>query len=137
MRPTLTISNELPELERVHEAITTYLAEAGAGRELAEEMFLVAEEVLANTISHGYRDEGAHEIAIGLSLSDGVFSMQFTDDGVPFDPLARPEPDLDSTHEDRGVGGLGVHLVRNLTDEATYRREADRNILTVGRRLQP
>ncbi|MEN8148603.1 MAG: ATP-binding protein [Planctomycetota bacterium] len=137
MTTTITIRNALPELERVHDAILSFLDGTGASREFAEEMFLVAEEVLANTISYGYADDAGHEIELAQSVEGGVFSMRFTDDGAPYDPLARPDPDLDAPHEDRGVGGLGIHLVRTLTDEATYRREADRNILTVGRRLHP
>lgn len=135
MRSMISIENELPELERVHAAIVACLDGGGASREFAEEMFLVAEEILANTISYGYADDAVHEIELQMTFEDGTFSMRFTDDAAPYDPLSRPAPDLDAPTEERGIGGLGIHLVKTLTDEATYRREADRNILTVGRRL--
>ncbi len=135
MRSRISIKNELPELERVHAAIVAGLDGLGASREFAEEMFLVAEEVLANTISYGYEGDAVHEIELEMTCEDGTFSMKFTDDAAPYDPLSRPAPDLDAPTEERGIGGLGIHLVKTLTDEATYRREADRNILTVGRRL--
>ena len=54
-----------------------------------------------------------------------------SDDGIAFDPLEVPPPDLESSLEDRPVGGLGVHFMLTLMDEVTYRREGDRNVLTM------
>jgi anti-sigma regulatory factor (Ser/Thr protein kinase) len=133
MRKTITIENDLEALSAVHREITGFLT--GFGTELGEEMFLVAEEVLANTISYGYRDDETHRIEIELSFSEGRIRMEFRDDAVPFDPLSVPEVDLDAPTEERGIGGLGIHLVKALTDEASYRREGDVNILTVERRV--
>ena len=61
--------------------------------------------------------------------------MRFRDDGVEFDPLSRADPDLDAPTEERGIGGLGIHLVKTLTDEASWRRDGDANILTVRKRV--
>ena len=96
MRSRISIKNELPELERVHAAIVAGLDGLGASREFAEEMFLVAEEVLANTISYGYEGDAVHEIELEMTCEDGTFSMKFTDDAAPYDPLSRPAPDLDA-----------------------------------------
>ena len=53
-----------------------------------------------------------------------------SDDGVAFNPLAVPPPDTTLPLEERELGGLGIHLVRNLTDEATYGRLGGRNVIT-------
>jgi len=135
MKKTFAIVNDLRQLDLVHETLTGFLADAGVGTELAEEMFLVAEEVIANTISYGYEDEDVHRIELALSFTDGLFRMRFRDDAKAFDPLAAEAPDLDAPTEERGIGGLGIHLVRTLTDDASYRREGDANILTVERRV--
>jgi anti-sigma regulatory factor (Ser/Thr protein kinase) len=135
MREAIHIDNDLDELDRVHDGIVRFLDGIGADSELAEEMFLVAEEVLANTISYGYRDDDVHRIELELSFSDGCFGMRFRDDGVEFDPLSRADPDLDAPTEERGIGGLGIHLVKTLTDEASWRRDGDANILTLRKRV--
>ncbi len=66
---------------------------------------------------------------ISLRREGGRLHIRFTDDGAPFNPLDAPEPGLEGDAEKRAVAGLGVHLVRELTDAAAYRREAGRNIL--------
>jgi anti-sigma regulatory factor (Ser/Thr protein kinase) len=57
------------------------------------------------------------------------------DDGVPFNPLEATEPDLDRPLEERSIGGLGIHLVKNLMDDVEYRREAGRNYLVMRKRV--
>ncbi len=60
---------------------------------------------------------------------------EISDDGVAFDPLKVPPPDLTADLESRPIGGLGVHFVKTLMDEVAYRREGDRNVLTMRKRF--
>ncbi len=53
------------------------------------------------------------------------------DDGIAFDPLIAPPPDLDSDIEDRPIGGLGVYLVKEMMDEVEYARADGRNRVTL------
>jgi len=63
--------------------------------------------------------------------ADGLFVVMTTrDDGVAFDPLAAA-PDLDAGLDDRKLGGLGIHLIREMTDAQRYRREGGWNVLVV------
>ena len=64
-----------------------------------------------------------------------VFRPSVEDDGLPFNPLEAPEPDLDSPIETRQIGGLGIHLVRNVTDGLEYRRNEGRNRLVIRKQL--
>ena len=57
--------------------------------------------------------------------------MTITDDGMPFNPLSAEAPDTDLSLEDREIGGLGIHLVRNLIDDVTYNRRIDKNVMTL------
>ena len=76
--------------------------------------------------------KGLHEFEITLTSEADVLRIEVTDDGRPFDPLNEaPEPDLDASVDDRQVGGLGIHLVRTMVDEMSYRREQDKNHLTL------
>ena len=63
---------------------------------------------------------------VGIRLT-----MTIADDGVPFDPLGAEAPDVDAPLEEREIGGLGIHLVRNLVDDASYHRRIDRNVMTL------
>lgn len=91
---------------------------------------LVAEEVLVNIISYAYPGKnGDIEITLMPEESKGL-KVEVRDSGIPFDPLSRPDPDINAPIEERDIGGLGVYLMRKLMDEVNYKREGDRNILT-------
>ena len=65
----------------------------------------------------------------------GQARAEVEDDGREFDPLTRPPVDTSAPLEQRGIGGLGVHMVRQLMDSVEYRRVTGRNILTMTRRV--
>ena len=91
------------------------------------------DEILNNIISYAYEDTAHHEIVVRLALRGGSVEASVEDDGKPFDPLAAPAPDLTSSL--REPGGVGLHFVRNLTDELTYTRRDRINQLRLMKRL--
>jgi anti-sigma regulatory factor (Ser/Thr protein kinase) len=97
---------------------------------------LSLEEHLTNILRYGYSDAERHEIRVRFELEEGCLAIEIEDDGQAFDPLAVPEPDTTAPLEGRPVGGLGIHLIRRFMDEVQYRREADRNILHLRKRLR-
>jgi sigma-B regulation protein RsbU (phosphoserine phosphatase) len=91
---------------------------------------------LNNVISYAYNDDGEHDIEIRMELAGDRLIVTITDDGVPFNPLSMATPRTDQTLEDREVGGIGIHLVRNLVDNVSYQRRIDKNVLTLMSHLQ-
>lgn len=92
---------------------------------------LVLEELVVNAMTHGGQADRA-EIEVTVTSGDDLISISISDNGVAFDPLNdAPEPETTGSIEDRGVGGLGVHLVRTMMDDVAYRREPGRNLLTM------
>jgi anti-sigma regulatory factor (Ser/Thr protein kinase) len=92
---------------------------------------LVLEEVGLNIINHGRTDD-LHEIEITVTSKPESLTIEIVDNGLPFDPRKdAPEPDVDAGVAERPIGGLGVYLVRTMMDELRYRREGDRNYLTL------
>jgi anti-sigma regulatory factor (Ser/Thr protein kinase) len=138
VKRVLTIRTDLAELESVLAWIHALAEEEGLPDGLAGELFLMAEEILANTISHGCGDEAEHRIEIEAMREDDVVTLVFRDDARAFDPLVEaPSPDLESPIEDRPVGGLGIHLVKSLADRLRYAREGGMNVLTVEKTIPP
>ena len=132
---TLRISNRIEELRLVSEAVETLGNEEGWGPEVSYAVLLALEEVATNVVRHGGREEGSGEIEIEVVSTDAEARVEVRDRGRPFDPfLDAPEPDTEAALEDRQIGGLGVHFVRVLMDEASYRREDDRNHVTMVKR---
>jgi anti-sigma regulatory factor (Ser/Thr protein kinase) len=71
-----------------------------------------------------------------MQVADGRLTIVLTDDGRPFNPLEWPPPDTTSPIEDRGVGGLGLHLLRTMSDEMSYERRDERNRVTIVKKVE-
>ena len=91
---------------------------------------LAVEEAAVN-VSHYAYGGSTGELVVRTSCQDDELRIELEDSGAPFDPLAAPPPDLEAPLEERRIGGLGIFLVRKVCDEVLYRREGDRNILTL------
>ncbi len=100
----------------------------------AMQISLAAEEVFVNIAHYAYIGQSGN-ITLGTRYKDGVFSLQFTDSGIPFNPLDRDEPDLSQSAEDRTVGGLGIFLVKKTMDDLSYQQKDGQNILTLQKRI--
>lgn len=117
------------------ERITSAIEELGEQEEWPPKLMfrvnLVLEELGLNVMTHGQR-AGARELEVILTSEPDTVTMEIVDDGPPFDPLrdALP-PDTDAPLDERPVGGLGVHLVREMMDEVRYRYEDGKNRLTL------
>ncbi|MCG8530912.1 MAG: ATP-binding protein [Desulfovibrionales bacterium] len=95
---------------------------------------LVMEELVVNLVEHAYLEHtGDVEVTCGIeAVSDSTakqYVIYIRDWSHPFNPLDAPDPDLDSDIEHRAIGGLGLHFVRMMSDECTYEREGDANII--------
>ena len=117
------------------ESIEEFLAGVRCAPAAAQQIAIVAEEILTNIARDawgegptGYCGVDVHAEPAGDLIH---VTLRTEDDGVPFDPTAAEEPDLDASLEDREIGGLGIVLIRNMTDTQTYRRIGSRNVFEV------
>lgn len=129
---SLEIRSHISELERIFAFIDPYCGRAGIPDSIKYKLFLVAEELTMNAISHGYAGRSDGRIAITLTRRDPNVELHFEDEAPAFDVLHDAcDPDLDANVVDRRVGGLGIHLLKALSRSATYRYERGRNIVRV------
>ncbi len=136
-RLKMKIETRLDELNRLFDAVRNFGEREDWPTETVFLIDLALEELTLNTMNHGH-DGGLHEIEIAVKSEPEAITIEITDDGRPFDPLNdAPQPDVGAAIEDRPVGGLGIHLVRTMMDEMSYRREGDKNRITlVTRKVQ-
>ena len=127
----MKIETRLDELSRVFDAVRDFGERQDWPTDTVYLIDLALEELTLNTMNHGH-DGGIHEIEIALKSEPDAITIEITDDGRPFDPLSdAPEPDVGAAMEDRAIGGLGIHLVRTMMDEMSYRREGNKNHITL------
>ena len=125
------IPNHLDALPIVEERLEEFAGVHGIQTELTTRLKVIFDELLSNVVSYGYDDDARHNIEIRLMLQAARLVVTVADDGVAFDPLTTPPPDTEASLDHRQIGGLGIHLVRNLVDEAHYERRHDQNVLTL------
>jgi anti-sigma regulatory factor (Ser/Thr protein kinase) len=96
---------------------------------------LALEEHLTNITRYAYDAARAHDVVVRFGIELDCLAIQVEDEGKPFDPLQRPEVDTSLPLDQKPVGGLGIHLIRQFMDEVQYRREGNKNVLTMRKRL--
>lgn len=127
----IELKNDLCEIGRLSEKLEHFAEAEQLPLKTGLELNLVLEEVITNIISYGYADDAEHIIKIGIEKNGSMLTVTVTDDGVPFDPLKAPPPTFSDKLDDLEPGGLGIHLVLKLTDDAVYERVEELNILTL------
>lgn len=121
-----TLSGGRTGFPALMDALEAYLAERGVPGAAAGALMVAADEVVSNILDHGGR---APSVEVTARVADGRAWVEVVDDGPAFDPTAAAAPDTGLSVEDRDIGGLGIHLVRKLSDEVAYERRGDRNRL--------
>lgn len=127
---------DLADLGALVQFVEGFCHDGGIDRELALKLVLVVEELATNALRHGRSGDAPLGVRLQLSRHGGLLELRYEDDGPPFDPLR--EAPLAATEGDalaRPVGGLGVHLVRSLTDAQRYSYRDGRNCLVLEKRL--
>ena len=123
--PTL---DKLPEATGFFEDI---LSAANAPMKVIAQVNVAVDEIFSNIA----RYSGATAATLGCSLADGRMTLRFSDNGRPYDPTGKPDPDTTLSAEERDVGGLGIFMVKKIMDEVTYEYVDGLNILTLVKAL--
>jgi anti-sigma regulatory factor (Ser/Thr protein kinase) len=134
---TLRVRSSVEAIGPASEQAETWLAGQGVSPDAAYLVSLAIEELVTNCIKYGYDDSQDHTVVIVISVEAGALRVEVIDDGRPFNPLDAPAPDLSLEMADRPVGGLGIHLLRELADEVAYERRDGTNHLKLTKRISP
>ncbi len=118
------------DIPRAVAFVTGLAGKAGLGEANGRRLELAVEEWIVNLCRHAYR-EGAGTIEVTVAERCGRLLVEIADEGPPFDPTRSPDPDVAAPLDEREPGGLGLLLIRRMTDEFGYRREGGRNVVTL------
>jgi anti-sigma regulatory factor (Ser/Thr protein kinase) len=131
----LTLLNRASEVPRAQEALEEFARENNLPPRLLHAVQLAVEEHLTNIVRYAHADGGEHPIRVVIHLQSGQLHVQIQDDGRLFNPLDHPTPDLTRPIEERPIGGMGIHMIRQSLEEVKYRHENGKNILTMIKRI--
>jgi sigma-B regulation protein RsbU (phosphoserine phosphatase) len=121
----------LEEIGRVNEGFNDFAGRHGVPEGDRRRINLIFDELLNNIITYAFDDDEEHAIDVAVSLERDRLIVTVADDGRPFNPFGRIPPETDLPVDDREIGGLGLHLVKNVMDEVTYERLGTKNVATL------
>ncbi len=133
----IQLNNDLQQIDYLREQLAIFCERFGLTDDTLFKLTLCLEELFVNTVSYGFEAFTEHEVLVYLEVEQDLLRVEVVDDGVPFDPFGdAPQPDLQAPVEQRPIGGLGVHLVKSLSDSAEYRFHENQNHIYLTMRIQ-
>ena len=126
-------------LENLGEAqafVDEHLDDAGCPPKARMQIDLAVEEIFVNISNYAYApDQGKATVRVEVSQDPVTVTITFLDHGIPYDPLAKQDPDVTLAASDRQIGGLGIFMTKKIMDDIAYEYKDGQNILTLKKHL--
>ena len=136
VREKITVDAELAQLESVFAFIEKQFEACGYDNESIMEIGIISDEICSNIVYYAFPDKnGKLTVEFSFDPSTEEAELVFIDNGIPFNPLNAPEPDLENA-EARKEGGLGIFLVRRYSDRLQYEYTKNQNMLKITKKRQ-
>ena len=128
----LTIAATVENIEVVTDFVNQQLEELACPMKAQMQIDIAIDELLSNIAHYSYNPEiGQATVRVEVMENPLAVYITFIDNGVPYDPLSKEDPDLTLSAEERQIGGLGIYLVKKSMDEITYEYKDGQNILSI------
>ena len=132
----LTVDAVLENIPSVTAFIDGQLEALDCSMKAQMQIDVAIDELFSNIARYAYPDgPGKATVGIEFDEENRMCSVVFSDEGIPFDPLAQQAPDTSLPLMDRPVGGLGIFLVKKTMDAMEYERRGDRNVLVIRKKI--
>jgi sigma-B regulation protein RsbU (phosphoserine phosphatase) len=126
----MTVTAKIEALDRVIEWVSAILPAEKCPPKIRNHIEVATEELFVNIASYAYGGDSG-DVTIRINLNEACLVMRFEDSGIAFNPLEYETADTEAGIEDRQIGGLGIYLTRKWMDEVNYKRENEKNVLTI------
>ena len=128
----LTTEAKTDNLEQVINFVNSQLEAADCSMKAQMQIEVAVEELFVNVAHYAYVP-GTGDVTVNIEIEGdpAVARITFTDSGIPYDPLAKEDPDVTLSAEDRAIGGLGIFMVKKSMDSIDYEYKDGQNILTL------
>ena len=135
MRRSIVLPNDVQEVPKLTAFVDAVCEAVGFNSTLTMKMNLAIEEAVVNVMNYAYPRGTKGDVTIEALSNDVRLKFTIIDSGTPFDPTVHSDVDTTLSAQDRPIGGLGIHLVRNIMDSINYERIDNLNVLTLRKKL--
>ena len=126
----ISVSPQLASIDTVTDFFETCLTEQNAPVKVVSQINIAVDEIFSNIV----RYSGATSVSIGCRAEKDHVVLRFADNGRPYDPTEKDDPDITLSAEERDIGGLGIFMVKKTMDDISYVYADGFNILTIQKR---
>lgn len=128
---------EPEQLEPVQRFVEEQIERYDCSARVRFQLDVAVEEIFINIAKYAYRPGQAGQAAVRCCVGGDPLqvTIQFQDQGVPFNPLAKEDADITLTAQERQIGGLGILMVKKSMDAVRYSYEDGKNILTIQKNI--
>ena len=127
----ITLPNDVQEVPQLNVFVDEVCEQADFDMSTTLKLNLAIEEAVVNVMNYAYPAGEKGDVDIEAMINDEYLVFVISDSGTPFDPTAKAEVDTTLSVEERGIGGLGIHLIRQIMDTINYERVDGKNVLTM------
>lgn len=136
MENEIKVTALLENLQEVLSFVDAFVEEAGVSMKAQMQIDVAVEELFVNIASYAYAPgTGEATIKIGKDPENNKVFITFVDSGKPYNPLEKDDPDITLSAEERGIGGLGIFMVKKSMDDMLYEYKDGQNIVTIMKKL--
>jgi serine/threonine-protein kinase RsbW len=133
----IELKSELTEIARLAGQVEAFGVRNRIPAAAISHVNLALDELITNAMSYGIADRRSHRIRGTLRFGHGQMAVELLDNGRPFAPFGRDDPDLGASIEDRAIGGLGMYFARRLMDHVEYQHSNGQNRVTLIKKTAP
>ena len=135
LQRSITLPNDIEEVPQLAAFVDEVCEIVGFDMSTTMNLNLALEEAVVNVMSYAYPTGVTGNVNIEAMANEKRLKFIISDWGTPFDPTAEKEVDTSLSAEERPIGGLGIHLVRQIMDSINYERMDGKNVLTLRKKL--
>ena len=132
----IIVEAKVEKLDAVLDFVNKKLEDNDCPMKTQIQIDVAVEEIFVNIASYAYAP-GEGDATIEAEIYDDPLriAIRFTDSGMPYDPLAKEDPDVTLSVEERQIGGLGIYMVKKSMDEVAYEHKDGNNVFTIIKNL--
>ena len=134
MLKEITLDATVENIETVTDFVNELLEQHDCSMKAQMQLDIAIDELFANIAHYAYGDKTG-QATVSVDFSEDSVTLTFSDTGVPYDPLAKDDPDVTLSAEERDIGGLGIFMVKKSMDDMIYRYENGKNILSIIKKI--
>ena len=132
----LTIAATVENIETVTDFVNEQLEAYDCPMKAQMQIDIAIDELFGNIAHYAYNPEvGSATVRVEVTEDPLCVVITFIDNGVPYDPLQKADPDTSLSAEDRAIGGLGIFMVKKTMDDVIYEYKDGQNRLTIIKRM--